>query len=269
MFFQDQNLLPASLAYQNIPTNLQKSSSLALSFLPLPPNWEMKLYGSSLIERHHHARVQLIRHHLPPAKSVLDLGGAAAEQKCGALLAMGYPHHLDRIHIVDLPMTERIYEPSQIPEAKDHIHGNCKVSYSYHPMHKLEKLVGKLRFDMIWMGQTVEHISPRQLENILEFSRDLLNENGVFCLDTPNRLITKLLDPNRYIHPDHKLEYTPDQLSKIFDKHGYRCIQSKAVTPLPLSLRTGLIHRIETFKGALISDKPSEGFSFYMKFVRK
>lgn len=268
VFFKNQDLLPASFAYQNVPTNLQSSFALALSFFPLPPRLERKFYGSSLIERHHHARIHVVRHHLPAAKRILDLGGADAERKCGALLAMGYPHPLERIHIVDLPVVQRLYDPSNIPEAVDHMHGSCQVNYSYHPMHKLEKLTDKSSFDMIWMGQTVEHINPRELEDILIFSKKLLTKNGMFCLDTPNRLITKLLDPSHYIHPDHKVEYTPDELRDIFHKHGFTCKKSIAITPLPLSLQTGLIHRVEVMEGALISETPQEGFSFYMEFTR-
>jgi len=56
--------------------------------------------------RLHNARCALVRQ-LPPAKDILDLGGANAESVEGSLLTMGYPHPAETLTIVDLPPTDR------------------------------------------------------------------------------------------------------------------------------------------------------------------
>ena len=70
------------------------------------------------------------------------------------------------------------------------------------------------------MGQTIEHIVPESLPDILDWISDHLNENGKFIFDTPNRLITSI-QSDSFIDPDHKIEYTPDQLESILRKHNF------------------------------------------------
>ena len=46
---------------------------------------------------------------MPPAETIIDLGGASHGAHEGALLSMGYPYTPKRITIVDLHPDERIY----------------------------------------------------------------------------------------------------------------------------------------------------------------
>ena len=269
VYFRDNNLLASHSIYKELPSNLRKAVCLFFNFFPLPSAIEAKLYGKSLVERHHHARLELVRSILPKASRILDLGGADAMQQCGALLSMGYPHAPAQLHIVDLPVAERLYDPSNIPETKNHWHGECEISYSYHSMKDLEHLCQKEPFDMIWMGQTIEHITPEELDKVLSQAGRLLKKGGLFCLDTPNRALTRLMDPNRYIHPDHKKEYCPDELINLFAKKGFILSDSLAINPLPLSLKTRILHRLEFLQGALLNSHPEVGYSFYLCFRKK
>lgn len=260
-YFRDKKLLAASPSYNKESLGYR----LLLNFLPLPTKLEQWIYGNTILHKHHMARVSLIRNHLPKAATILDLGGADAEQPCGALLAMGYPHVPEMVHIIDLPVEDRIHDPSFITASKDHRHGASFVSYQYQSMSDIDK-INKGPFDLVWMGQTIEHIFPDELRKILQHLGKILKKDGLFCLDTPNRGITKLLDPYGYIHPDHKKEYTPSELTKIFSEFGLQLEKSLGISPMLLSHKTSLFHRIELLHGEDIGENPDHGFSFYQQY---
>src|SRR5947209_5306905 len=54
----------------------------------------------------HRSRVALVRR-LPPAETIVDLGGACTGRPEGALVAMGYPHPFRTLTNVEPPSEER------------------------------------------------------------------------------------------------------------------------------------------------------------------
>ena len=267
IYFGSEAKLSQHETYVQLPVSLRKPSMLFLNFFPLPWKLEQKWYGRSIIEAHHQARVHLISHMIPHGRSILDLGGGDAVQCCGALLAMGYAKEPERLHIIDLPPRDRIHDPTTLGEINELQVGPTKVQYDYRSMADLEHLPDQ-SFDLIWMGQTIEHITSEDLLKVLNHSRRVLTKEGRFCLDTPNRKITKLLDPKNYIHPDHKIEYEWQELSDLIESNGFVLEVKKAITPLPLSLESGLMHRLEFLTAPMIGDEPENGFSFYLQFKK-
>ncbi|GIR49740.1 MAG: hypothetical protein CM15mP58_18370 [Burkholderiaceae bacterium] len=63
-----------------------------------------------------------------------------------------------------------------------------------------------------------------------------MNENGKFIFDTPNRLITSI-QSDSFIDPDHKIEYTPDQLESILRKHNFSISDSWGLLPMPMTFQ--------------------------------
>lgn len=93
----------------------------------------------------------------------------------------------------------------------------------------------------------------------------MLRPNGLFCLDTPNQLTSKLLCRMGYLHPEHKLEYTPSHLIKMLEDAGFKVINQKAISLLPQSLKWGRFCKLELQQSEWIGDHPNEGFSFYLE----
>lgn len=57
---------------------------------------------------------------------------------------------------------------------------------------------------------------------IKEISR-VLKKGGYFCFDTPNYNVSKMLTRVGYLHPEHKIEYSPShiELLKTLQENGF------------------------------------------------
>ena len=240
-------------------------TSLIFSFLMIPAEIERKLFKTTGINSHHLARLTLVREHLSPAKVILDLGGAAGHLVEGSLLAMGYPSIPDQIHIIDLPPEQRMFGSS------DTLHTNevttpqgTKVTYYYQSMTDLSNFENEI-MDLVWSGQSIEHITENESEKVFTEVHRVLKKGGYFCLDTPNRKLTRLQVRIGFVHPEHKLEYCPEDLINNLEKFGFKVVDKKAVSPMPFSLRTGRFSRLELIDAVGLSEYPDEGYSFYLK----
>ena len=103
------------------------------------------------------------------------------------------------------------------------------------------------------MGQTIEHIVPESLPGILDWISDHLNENGKFIFDTPNRLITSI-QSDSFIDPDHKIEYTPNQLEGILRKHNFSISNSWGLLPMPMTFQLKKFSPQEVYNHPLLSE---------------
>jgi len=234
-----------------------------LSFFRLPLKLEKTIYPHSTLDALHAARLDLIQHHLPPAAEVLDLGGACDYQEEGALLAMGYRHRPGRILIVDLPVNERHYtEPKVSPEQLKTGDGT-QVDYLYTSMTDLSQ-VQSATFQMVWSGQSIEHVTEQDADRMLADVYRVLKPEGYFCLDTPNRKVTRLMS-EQLIHPEHKIEYLPEQLAAKLTRHGFVIEKILAVTPLPISQRLGRLSKVEILAEARVAENYDCGLSFYIQ----
>src|SRR5262249_25479042 len=127
----------------------------------------------------------------------------------------------ERLVIVDLPGEERhdLYGYVASTDAVESPLG--PVEYRYHSMADLSQYDDD-SFDLVFSGQTIEHITEDDARKMLDDVRRVLAPGGWFCLDTPNRVATELmLGPGQLSNPDHKLEYTHDELAALLRDAGF------------------------------------------------
>lgn len=238
--------------------------SLLISFLMIPASVEQKLFHTQGTLSHHQARLELVQKQLPPAECILDIGGASASEPCGSLLLMGYPHQPKRIDIVDLPGEERFFQSSSV-DVKTYITPQgTQIDYHYISMTGITKFPDA-SFDLVWSGQSIEHITPEEANVVISEVYRILKPNGYFCLDTPNRHMTLLQVKQGFIHPEHKIEYVPKELVEKITNSGFTIVQQKAVSPMPISYQKRRFNRLELIHSKSLGDDPNTGYSFYLK----
>lgn len=242
--------------------NLSPRHILA-SFLMLPGRVEMALYGTTGIHSHHQARLKLVQTVLPSARRILDLGGSAADSALGSLLAMGYPHPVQELHIIDLPPEQRHYHRPQVQHATHFTANGVDITYHYRSMADLVDFPDQ-SFEMIWAGQSYEHISMADGEAVLRAAKRLLVPGGFLCLDTPNRLISALQVHEDWLHPEHQIEYPPAQLKARVQAHGFVVPEMGAVSPLPFSSQRQRFSRLELIESTGLGPSSDTGYSFYL-----
>ena len=174
----------------------------------------MTEFGPSL----HYGRGVFIRS-LPRARRILDIGGAAVGDPSGALVLMGYPYPFDELTIVDLPSEDRhaLYRDASRPASVETPHG--LVTYRYHSMTDLSSYPSG-SFDLVYSGQSIEHVTRRQAVSVLSQVRRVLVPGGVLALDTPNRRLARL-QQDAFIDPDHKYEYSHAEMAAMLRGTGF------------------------------------------------
>ena len=174
----------------------------------------MTEFGPSL----HYGRGVFIRS-LPRARRILDIGGVALGVPYGALVLMGYPYKFEEIVIVDLPSEDRheLYQ-DDLSHSSVEVEGG-RVSYRYHSMTDLSSYPSA-SFDMVYSGQSIEHITRAEAEQVLAEAHRVLRPGGVFALDTPNANLTRL-QQEAFIDPDHKYEYRHAELAAMLRGNGF------------------------------------------------
>jgi SAM-dependent methyltransferase len=174
----------------------------------------------------HRARVQLVSTRLPPARRIVDLGGAN-----GSVYDMGYPHVFEEIVVVDLPPPDRC-EMYQHIELKNRLAGGGKISVLFTDMKDLGAIESG-SVDLVYSGQSIEHISEADSFQVYAEVRRVLARGGRFCLDTPNRALTEIhVGGPGFIHPEHKLEYRPDHLRRNLAQAGFTIVEALGVCPM-------------------------------------
>jgi SAM-dependent methyltransferase len=174
----------------------------------------MTEFGPSL----HYGRGVFIRS-LPRARRILDIGGVAVGVPYGALVLMGYPYPFEEIVIVDLPSEDRheLYQDGQTQTTVDVAGG--RVAYRYHSMTDLSSYPSA-SFDMVYSGESIEHITRSEAEQVLAEARRVLKPGGVLALDTPNANLTRL-QQDAFIDPDHKYEYRHAEMAAMLRGNGF------------------------------------------------
>lgn len=223
--------------------------------------------NSILDAKLHSARMKMVRTLLPEAKVILDLGGYSASDQRGALLQLGYPHLPENIYIRDLPPDKMMFPGQEWPiQVK---YQNCNIEYVYGSMTDLS-CFQENSFDLVWSGESIEHITKEEAEQLFDQVYKLLKSGGKFALDTPNRKATKLLFPNNYIHPEHKLEYYFDDLCKLLEKHNFKILDTKGIIDLSKSIETSSKNTInhEFIYNQQLNDSPDKSYCFYICCMR-
>jgi SAM-dependent methyltransferase len=204
----------------------------------------------------HRARVALIASVLPPARRILDLGGANAP-----LHECGYAHCFDQLTIVDLPPAERHSEfANRIIESGMSHKGPVRVLYT--DMTDLSPIADE-SIDLVWSGQSIEHVTRDEALRTYPEVRRILTREGSFCLDTPNALMTRLHSPHALIHPDHKIEYTPEELTRDLVEAGFDVVRSLGVVAMPLTAKQRSIDYRDFLVGAGVMTDVSTAYIQY------
>ena len=206
----------------------------------------------------HHARQIMVRRLLPPAASIIDLGGINAP-----LFRMGYPHSFGRMVIVDLPADERhgMYRELRF-EAPP---GSGEVAIHYCDMTLLEDFADS-SFDLVWSGQSIEHVEPQAAARMCREALRVLRPGGHFCLDTPNRAVTAIHTKDvggGFIHPDHKREYRATELRGLLLATGFEIAVERGICEMPWTRATGVFHYEDFALGNAITSDPEEGYILF------
>jgi SAM-dependent methyltransferase len=177
---------------------------------------------------------------LPPARRILDLGGTDQNSADGALLALGYPYEFDLLAIVDLP-------PEQRHDLYDVIHtGRVEtrlgpVEYHHRSMTDLSVFEDG-SFDLVFSGQSIEHVPEAEAEIVLAEARRVLRPGGHLYLDTPNGLACRIQLAGtgaQVTNPDHDIEYSPTELRSKLEAAGFVVELARGLNHLPQSFATG------------------------------
>jgi ubiquinone/menaquinone biosynthesis C-methylase UbiE len=232
------------------------ANSYDLAYAILLSNDGLARLQSSAMDLHlfliHNARLKLVRYILPPGQIILDLGGANSP-----LHKMGYSHNYSKIIMIDLPTEER-HKDFQV-EVDD---GGGKIFIRYEDMTDLKGIESN-SVNLVWSGQSIEHVT---LENGIRMCKEafrVLEPGGYFCLDTPNRLITKLHTAavgGGFIHPDHKIEYTPYELREMLVASGFIISEEWGVCEMPLTVKNKSFTYDDFVVGSAISKNINDSY---------
>jgi SAM-dependent methyltransferase len=173
---------------------------------------------------------------LPPARHILDIGGGDVNHPEGALVAMGYPYRFDSLTIIDLPADERhpMYRSAEHPTVAS---PRGPVTYRYQSMTDLSGF-GDASFDLVYSGQSIEHVSEGDADAVLREVHRILEPGGVFAFDTPNARVTRL-QQSAFVDPDHKIEYTAPQLDAKLRAAEFEVVERKGLNYVGESAAAG------------------------------
>lgn len=207
----------------------------------------------------HRARLLLVRLLLPAAREILDLGGANAP-----LYRMGYPHPFDRLVLVDLPPHERHEDFREVCVERHNDGGEVVLRHG--DMTRLS-WVADSSVDMVWSGQSIEHVSRTDGKRMCEEAFRVLRPGGHYCLDTPNGAITSVHAATAglsFIHADHKVEYRPSELESMLLDCGFQIVEKRGLCGMPMTSRSGTF-TYEDFLlgGAITADLAGSYIQFF------
>lgn len=257
-------LTPLLELKDQLPTTLWRLK-VVYGIIRSPEYWGRMRRQSNLADFndcHHEARQYWIQQMLPSAKAILDLGGGSAFNMDGALLEMGYSKKPEKITIIDFPPDDRVASAhSSLDEDSHQTDSGVHIQY----IHDSFTNLGGIKdgsYDMVFAGQVIEHVTLDEGRKVFEEVHRILAPGGYFCLDTPNRKLTKLLT-NDLLHPEHKLEYEPDELQELAVKAGFKVVARGAISPMPTSMRLRKFMTYEIADPSKVGKDPNAGFSFF------
>jgi glycosyltransferase involved in cell wall biosynthesis/predicted SAM-dependent methyltransferase len=207
----------------------------------------------------HNARVAMVRTLLPKGDHILDLGGANCP-----LYKMGYPHHFSKLTLIDLAPDQRHDLYKEIVVDSECSLGQVVLHYT--DMTKLDAIDDE-SVDFAWSGQSIEHVSRADGASMCREVYRVLRKGGAFCLDTPNRRMTEIHTRSTgggYIHPEHHVEYYPEEIMEILKNTGFLIKASYGICEMPETLSTGEFHYEDFLLGKKIIDNVADGYiQFY------
>jgi SAM-dependent methyltransferase len=131
-----------------------------------------------------------------------------------------------------------------------------RVTYRYHSMTDLSGLASE-SFDLVYSGQSIEHVTRRNADRVLAQVRRVLKPGGALALDTPNNRLTRL-QQKAFIDPDHKYEYSHAEMVAALRGNGFVVQRAHGISyggqsvargvfdPCELATKRGLYDDIES-----------------------
>ncbi|HEY6429251.1 MAG TPA: DUF4214 domain-containing protein [Acidimicrobiales bacterium] len=180
---------------------------------------------------------------LPPAARILDLGGTHQGFADGALVHLGYPYPFERVVVVDLPVEERhqIYQGGSAGEPVRSELG--PVEFAFHSMVDLGRYDDG-SFDLVYSGQSIEHVTEAEGDEVVGEVFRVLAPGGWFCLDTPNGSVWRLRSAE-LMNDDHKVEYAVDQLVAKLERAGLVVTERKGLNLMRRGVAAGVFDESE------------------------
>jgi SAM-dependent methyltransferase len=123
--------------------------------------------------------------------------------------------------------------------------------------------------DLVFSGQNIEHLWPEDVVGFLVESARVLRSDGYLVVDSPNRWMTDALN---FMQPEHIMEFTPDEITKLLALAGFADIQVKGVwlcfdrdqqLLLPLSPNRVLAGWTASRRIANSADRPEDCFVWW------
>jgi hypothetical protein len=213
----------------------------------------------------HQARQMMVRQ-LPKADAILDLGGAADDFPAGALVLMGYPYPFRRLTIVEPPRENRhdIYRDVVSDETETVQSLLGEVRYHFGSMADLSAFTDG-SIDLVFSGESFEHVTRDEAMLVLREARRVLKPGGSFCFDTPNRAITGIQCPDCYINPDHKYEYTADEIFDMVAACGMSVTEAKGICRMPKTVATSDFDAMEMVDNCGLYDDVRSCYVMYFR----
>jgi SAM-dependent methyltransferase len=180
---------------------------------------------------------------LPPAARILDLGGTHQGFADGALVHLGYPYPFERVVVVDLPVEER-HEIYQGGSAGEPVRSELgPVEFAFHSMVDLGRYEDG-SFDLVYSGQSIEHVTEAEGDEVAGEVFRVLAPGGWFCLDTPNGPVWRLRSAE-LMNDDHKVEYAVDQLVAKLERAGFDVTERKGLNLMRRGVAAGVFDKSE------------------------
>jgi SAM-dependent methyltransferase len=240
-------------------------------FQDLHPDWSLPRDTARVWQALHQARCLLVQNELPAAHTIADLGGASIESPSGALLWMGYPHPVREITIIDLPPSKRMkvdgYRYAASESADWTEAGYSRVRYIHTSMTDMSALADR-SVDMVWAGQSIEHITIPEADQVYAEAIRVLKPEGHFCLDTVNRALTGLQYPFGYLNREHKHEYRIPELVENVLAAGFDVRRVLGICPMPRSAQRGRFYPQEILDHVEISEDAETAYFFYIESIK-
>ncbi|HVB90971.1 MAG TPA: methyltransferase domain-containing protein [Acidimicrobiales bacterium] len=180
---------------------------------------------------------------LPRAARILDLGGTHQGFPDGALVHLGYPYPFERLVVVDLPVAERheIYQGGSLGATVVSELG--PVAFAFHSMVDLGPYADG-SFDLVYSGQSIEHVTEAEGDDVMREVFRVLAPGGWFCLDTPNGPVWRLRS-SELMNDDHKIEYGAGELAAKLRAAGFEVTESKGLNLMRRGAAAGTFDEAE------------------------
>ncbi len=258
-----------SLGAQSCAKQIAKgifSPWVLIARLMMSAEFKKPYFKRTPLQQLHRSRMIWVQQ-LPAAKTILDIGGSSPNVPEGALMEMGYPHRPEKLIIFDKPPNEQYWGTPNYSQANTLTLAWGQVQYIHGYAEDIlqNDELRDQKFDMIYMGQVVEHIFEDKLPRVLSWIKDHLADGGKFIFDTPNRLITRFeTGDDRYIDPDHKREYTPGALSALLATVGFAITQEWGILEMPNVIASASYGIKDFYSGEPLSPSPNNAYCFAM-----